>query len=511
MEEPISNLQIIKYHGKKEPGAPMKFQAYFQNRLWLKVMLALAPMLTICIGLIIGINLFNQNRLIRGQTQQGCENLAAAIESSVIDALAVGNNNEVRKQFIRLKEHAAGIEVSIFDFNGDITFASDLSKVHQGISSILFNNKALAAVTKMLQDGKTPPESFEEAIGQKSYLSLIQPILNMESCHHCHGSSRKVLGGIHVRTSTQAALSAAQQARNQGILVGFAGLMILVLAIFGLFNKMVNQPVNKVLYLAGKMRQGDFTQTVPVEARDEIGHLCTRMNLVNENLCSMIGEIFAASQSVASSASQQAASIEETSASLEELASMTKSNSNHVTMAEDLMRESSARVQQVNKIMTELAGSMAGISQSSEEISEIVNTIEGIAFQTNLLALNAAVEAARAGEAGAGFAVVADEVRNLAMRAAEAAKNTSGLIGHAAENIHHGSALVGRTVEAFKGLSESSARISALMSKISNVSLEQSSGIAQINEVVHQMNSTIQQNAATAEQLSSSIGSFKFQ
>lgn len=269
--------------------------------------------------------------------------------------------------------------------------------------------------------------------------------------------------------------------------------------------------INMVLGLAGKMRQGDFTCIVPVKAKDEISHLCARMNLVNENVCSVVGEIFTASQSVASSASQQAASIEETSASLEELASMTKSNSKHIMMAEDLMRESSARVQQVNKFMTELAGSMTGISQSSDEISEIVNTIEGIAFQTNLLALNAAVEAARAGEAGAGFAVVADEVRNLAMRAAEAAKNTSGLIGHATGNIHHGSALVGKTVEAFKGLSESSVRISALMSEISGASTEQSSGIAKINEAVHQMNSTIQQNVATAEQLSASIGSFKFQ
>jgi len=118
---------------------------------------------------------------------------------------------------------------------------------------------------------------------------------------------------------------------------------------------------------------------------------------------------------------------------------MTKSNSNQIKITEDLMRESSDRVQQVNKIITELALSMTSISQSGVGISEIANTIEGIAFQTKLLALNAVVEAALAGEAGAGFVVVADEVRNLAMRAAEASKNTSGLIGHAAGNIHHGS------------------------------------------------------------------------
>ena len=90
---------------------------------------------------------------------------------------------------------------------------------------------------------------------------------------------------------------------------------------------------------------------------------------------------------------------------------------------------------------------MKEIAQASADTQKIVKTIDEIAFQTNLLALNAAVEAARAGEAGAGFAVVADEVRNLAMRAAEAAKNTSGLMEDIVRKVKNGEKLVGVTNE----------------------------------------------------------------
>ncbi|MDD5206600.1 MAG: methyl-accepting chemotaxis protein, partial [Desulfobacterales bacterium] len=155
------------------------------------------------------------------------------------------------------------------------------------------------------------------------------------------------------------------------------------------------------------------------------------------------GQVSAASQSLAEGASAQAASIEETSSSLEEMSSMTGQNANNAGEANLLMQETKRIVVSANETVSQLTSSMEGISHSSDETSKIIKAIDEIAFQTNLLALNAAVEAARAGEAGSGFAVVAGEVRNLALRAADAARNTAGLIEDTIKRVKDGTILVG--------------------------------------------------------------------
>ena len=215
------------------------------------------------------------------------------------------------------------------------------------------------------------------------------------------------------------------------------------------------------------------------------------------------GQVSSSSQSLAEGASQQAASIEETSSSMEEMSSMTKKNAENASHADGLMKDANQIVKQANETMEQLTNSMEDITKASEETSKIIKTIDEIAFQTNLLALNAAVEAARAGEAGAGFAVVADEVRNLAMRAADAAKNTATLIEGTVKKVNDGSKLVTTTNEAFKRVAESSAKVGDIVSEISAASTEQSSGIEQVNIAITEMDKVVQQNAANAEETAS--------
>ena len=219
-----------------------------------------------------------------------------------------------------------------------------------------------------------------------------------------------------------------------------------------------------------------------------------------EQVGSASGQVSSASQQMAEGSSEQASSLEETSSSLEEMSSMTKQNAANADQADGLMKEANKVVTRADQSMTELTTSMEEISRASEETSKIIKTIDEIAFQTNLLALNAAVEAARAGEAGAGFAVVADEVRNLAMRAAEAAKNTANLIEGTVKKVKGGGELVAGTNEAFREVTQSVAKVGELVGEIAAASNEQAQGIQQVNTAMAEMDKVVQQNAANAEE-----------
>ena len=250
-----------------------------------------------------------------------------------------------------------------------------------------------------------------------------------------------------------------------------------------------------------------FSRSVNNPIREIISTLTTN----TQKVASTSSQLSSSSYQLAEGASQQAASIEETSSSLEEMSSMTRQNADNANQANTLMKEESEVVRQANMSMGQLIESMEEIKKASEETSKIIKTIDEIAFKTNLLALNAAVEAARAGEAGAGFAVVADEVRNLAMQAADAAKNTADMIEGTVKKVNVGSGLVSSTNEAFEKVAQTSMKIGELVGEIAMASGEQAKGIEQVNVAVNEVDKVTQQTAASAEQSASASEDMKLQ
>jgi methyl-accepting chemotaxis protein len=215
-------------------------------------------------------------------------------------------------------------------------------------------------------------------------------------------------------------------------------------------------------------------------------------------------EVSSASQSLAQGASEQAASLEETSSSLEEISSMTKKNADTAHQASVLSSEAKNVSDKGNAAMSKMSTAIADIQKSAVETAKIIKTIDEIAFQTNLLALNAAVEAARAGEAGKGFAVVAEEVRNLAMRSADAAKNTASLIEGSVQNAKSGVSIAEEVAHSLAEITTASGKVNLLIAEIAAASQEQSQGVGQVNQAVQQMDKVTQSNAAAAEECAAS-------
>ncbi|MGP7795789.1 methyl-accepting chemotaxis protein [Sphingomonas sp. CLY1604] len=211
-------------------------------------------------------------------------------------------------------------------------------------------------------------------------------------------------------------------------------------------------------------------------------------------------DIRQASDDLSQRTEQQAASLEETAAAMDEITSTVRKTAEGAIRANSVVEEARIEAEQSGNVVRRAVDAMSGIERSSNEISEIISVIDGIAFQTNLLALNAGVEAARAGDAGKGFAVVASEVRALAQRSAEAAKDVKTRITASSEQVDAGVELVSETGKALDRIIVRISEISTLVAQIATAAEHQATGLQQVNVAVSEMDGVTQQNAAMVEE-----------
>lgn len=303
-----------------------------------------------------------------------------------------------------------------------------------------------------------------------------------------------------------------------------AGLVMAL--VFGwLIARSITQPIQRAGAAAERIADGDLTEDLRTEGKDEAAQLLRALDNMKVKLAQIVGGVRQNADSVATASSQiaqgnidlssrteeQASALEETAASMEQLASTVKQNAENARQGDQLAKSAASVAVKGGEVVGEVVQTMKGINDASRKIADIIGVIDGIAFQTNILALNAAVEAARAGEQGRGFAVVATEVRSLAGRSADAAKEIKNLIGSSVERVEQGSALVDQAGATMTEVVQSIQRVTDIMSEISAASTEQSAGVTQVGEAVTQMDQVTQQNAALVEQSAAAAESLKDQ
>ena len=287
----------------------------------------------------------------------------------------------------------------------------------------------------------------------------------------------------------------------------------------------VTRPLNRAVDIAEAVASGDLRAEIVADSKDETGQLLGALGRMNANLSAMVGsirtcadgistashQIASGNQDLSSRTEQQASALQETASSMQQMTTTVQQNAESSRMANQLAGQATAVAGQGGQVVQRVIATMAGISDSSRKMADIIGVIDGIAFQTNILALNAAVEAARAGEQGRGFAVVASEVRSLAQRSAGAAKEIKGLIADSADRVHAGAALVGEAGQTMTSIVSQVQRVTDLVGEINASTSEQSTGIAQVNQAVTSIDQGTQQNAALVEESAAAAESLKHQ
>ena len=282
--------------------------------------------------------------------------------------------------------------------------------------------------------------------------------------------------------------------------------------------------VNELNDILSKMADGELHNRIEREyvgAFDSIKHSVNNISNKLHNAMSEISsaaehvlsgaqQISAASMDLANGSSQQAASVEELNTSIDVIRLQTQKNAKNAAIANDFSTKSTEGAREGNEAMQQMLEAMDGIRTSSNDISQIVKTIQDIAFQTNLLALNASVEAARAGEHGRGFSVVAEEVRNLAVRSQTAATETTELIANSISRVETGSGIAESTANALGAIVTNADEVSQIINSISESSVEQEDaaaltveGIIAIATVAQGNSAASEETAAAAEELNS--------
>ncbi len=410
-------------------------------------------------------------RLLKDAEERQAMNIYRSVQQAVQGSLERGEMEKFTRILHAQKEVEGLLEFSLFNREGIVTYSSDDSNLKKSLPADM--QSALASNSQRIL------RHTDEAI------EIYQPQHVDADCVRCHLDWKpgETSGVAFFRFSTKNLTQAKAQAEETISGMRFKSLV----------NSLMAVPMAVVIFAFVVWFVGSSAFKV-------IDRTVAGLKEVSRQIALASGHVFSVSRKIVDGASEQDRAIGESAASLHEISERTRQNAENAGNANTIMVQTTSMMDEATSSMDDLTESMERISGVSKETSKIIKNIDEIAFQTNLLALNAAVEAARAGEAGAGFAVVADEVRNLAIRAAEAAKNTSDMIQATLKEVGRGAEVVSKTRTAFIRAASEARRAGELVEEISAASKEQAGEVDQINRAIAAIEQVARENAVNARE-----------
>ncbi len=509
------------------------------KRLWLKVLVPVSLSVLLVMGISLWVSLAGQNDLGRHQLTTQNKTLALAIEGGMFEALAIGDNDTVRTQFKVLNDKVKGLGVFVYDFNGVVSFSTDIASVGKSMDQYA-SGDALGDITGMMASGKASANAMQLAYKGEDYLIKSDPIFNEPRCYHCHGRAHKVLGGISVLSSMTEMQAGIKKGETRSILISAVGLAMIVLTIWLFFFFIVNKKVKLVLDAASRLRQKDFSQAHEVTEGDEINHILNRLSLVSQELKETIREIIEGSvalgassntlteiaESLNSSSTETSKKASNVSAAAEEMSTNNAAIAKAMDDATETLNSVAAAVDEMTATVGEIAKNSAEsksvidkvvasfeiiltaveeLGGRADDVDEVTNEIRSISEQVSLLALNAKIEAARAGEAGKGFAVVAQEITELAADTSKSTQEADEKLARikvtAKELISQVSGLSGNVQASDQAMSG----IAAAVEQQNATTLEISRSINDVSEKISDVNESVTQGATVASEIARDV------
>jgi len=257
---------------------------FVRKRLGNKIMAAIFVSISLVMGVEILLDLhFGKKDTIHLMETLSMD-LAASTYSGIKYPMSVGDSAAVEQVLTDIREKMEGIEVFIFDANQLVTLSTHQDTIYTKINETISHPEPLAALDRMLRTGDGFEDSFETEIDGKRHIIIIAPILNEKDCFHCHGSSRKVIGGMIVRTNVERALMTVTAAKNRTILTTLLALLAIIAMSYVLIEQFIIRRVEKLTAGVQKVASGDLDFEIQVSASDEICELARSFNAMTSDL-----------------------------------------------------------------------------------------------------------------------------------------------------------------------------------------------------------------------------------